>query len=193
MRITLTLLVATLVTMLAPLSALTADAAPAHHSNPKSSNSYHPKWNKHAKASCSSSAYVRYASAVYHRPQVSKAAQHHLWALRACLRPWSIRFQHQLSRARENRRRPWSTATASWYEDSGQTASGTHPVMNVANKTLPFGTRLEMCGSRCTIVTVGDRGPFVAGREFDLGVDAKNATGCGDICTVRFRSAGHGS
>lgn len=45
----------------------------------------------------------------------------------------------------------------------------------VANKTLPCGTRLTICftrpgwGTNCTAAVVMDRGPYVAGRSFDLG------------------------
>lgn len=38
----------------------------------------------------------------------------------------------------------------------------------VANKSLPCGTRIMVCLKRCATATVVDRGPFVAGREFDL-------------------------
>jgi rare lipoprotein A len=39
----------------------------------------------------------------------------------------------------------------------------------VAHKTLPCGTRLRVCyRRRCARTRVVDRGPFVAGREFDL-------------------------
>ncbi len=41
--------------------------------------------------------------------------------------------------------------------------------MTVAHKTLPFGTRVQFqLGPRSIVATVTDRGPFVAGREFDL-------------------------
>jgi rare lipoprotein A (peptidoglycan hydrolase) len=39
----------------------------------------------------------------------------------------------------------------------------------VANKTLPCGTKLTLRNGRHTLrVRVIDRGPYVAGREFDL-------------------------
>ena len=41
--------------------------------------------------------------------------------------------------------------------------------MTVAHKSLAFGTRVRFqLGPRSIIATVTDRGPFVAGREFDL-------------------------
>jgi rare lipoprotein A len=43
--------------------------------------------------------------------------------------------------------------------------------MGVANKTLPCGTHVRVClnpSGPCVDVTVVDRGPYVAGREYDL-------------------------
>jgi rare lipoprotein A len=43
--------------------------------------------------------------------------------------------------------------------------------LGVANKTLPCGTRVRVCLNRrrpCVNVRVVDRGPYVAGRSFDL-------------------------
>ena len=55
-----------------------------------------------------------------------------------------------------------------------QTASGIWYDMNdmsVAHKTLPFGTRVFFANwrtMRFLILRVEDRGPYIAGREFDL-------------------------
>jgi rare lipoprotein A len=41
----------------------------------------------------------------------------------------------------------------------------------VANKTLPCGTRVRVCLNRsgpCINVRVVDRGPYIAGRDYDL-------------------------
>ena len=64
---------------------------------------------------------------------------------------------------------------ASWYGAAyrGKLMANGQPfnpaAMTVAHKTLPFGTRvLFQLGPRTIIATVTDRGPFVAGREFDL-------------------------
>ena len=64
---------------------------------------------------------------------------------------------------------------ASWYGDKyrGRLMANGKPfnpaAMTVAHKSLPFGTRvLFQLGPRSIIATVTDRGPFVAGREFDL-------------------------
>ncbi len=49
--------------------------------------------------------------------------------------------------------------------------------MGVANKTMPCWTRVHLCVRRCVTVPVIDRGPYVAGRFFDLTVATANATG----------------
>jgi len=70
---------------------------------------------------------------------------------------------------------PRTEATASWYGPGlygNQTADGTRltpRTWGVAHKSIRLGTRLSICyRSRCTYVKVIDRGPFVAGRDFDL-------------------------
>ena len=64
---------------------------------------------------------------------------------------------------------------ASWYGPGfigGHTACGgtlSGGVLGVANKTLPCGTRVTFhYGSRTVTARVVDRGPYVAGREWDL-------------------------
>ncbi len=43
------------------------------------------------------------------------------------------------------------------------------PGYYVAHKTLPCGTRLRVCYQRrCVRATVRDRGPYIAGRDYDL-------------------------
>jgi rare lipoprotein A len=68
-------------------------------------------------------------------------------------------------------------ALASWYGHPyhGQrTANGEIYNMNAmtaAHPTLPFGTKLRVCGNRtrrCAIVRINDRGPYVHGRSIDL-------------------------
>lgn len=45
----------------------------------------------------------------------------------------------------------------------------THRTLGVAHRTLPLGTRLLVrYRKRRVVVTVTDRGPFVAGRAFDV-------------------------
>ena len=60
------------------------------------------------------------------------------------------------------------TANGERYDMHGLTA---------AHKTLPFGTRLEVCYQGCTTVRVNDRGPFIGDRELDLSYGAAKAIG----------------
>jgi rare lipoprotein A len=79
-------------------------------------------------------------------------------------------------------------AVASWYGGGGTMACGgelTNSTMGVANKTLPCGTRVTLrYGDRTVNVAVVDRGPYVAGREFDLTEATKRALGFGDTGEV---------
>jgi rare lipoprotein A len=72
-------------------------------------------------------------------------------------------------------------AEASWYGGGGSMACGgalTSSTMGVANKTLPCGTEITLrYGGRMVRVPVVDRGPYVAGREFDLTEATKEALG----------------
>jgi hypothetical protein len=81
--------------------------------------------------------------------------------------------------------------SASWYGPGfygRRTACGTTfsaGVMGVAHKTLPCGTRLTLRrGTRIARVRVIDRGPFHAGREFDLSPAVKRRLGFGSTGTV---------
>lgn len=72
-------------------------------------------------------------------------------------------------------------ADASWYGGGGGLACGgylTSSTMGVANKTLPCGTQVTLrYGGHSVRVPVVDRGPYVAGREFDLTEATKRALG----------------
>lgn len=55
----------------------------------------------------------------------------------------------------------------------------------VAHKTLPCGSKVTLRYGRRTVTTrVVDRGPYVAGREFDLTAATRNDLGFGDTGTV---------
>lgn len=104
---------------------------------------------------------------------------------------------HHHARPHRRPRRRWYPAVASWYgpgfygqpQACGGTFTGQS--LTVAHKTIPCGTRLRMCASKCATVTVTDRGPYVAGRDFDLSPATKNAIGmAGGTGRVRYRSAG---
>ncbi|HEU0250544.1 MAG TPA: septal ring lytic transglycosylase RlpA family protein [Solirubrobacteraceae bacterium] len=72
-------------------------------------------------------------------------------------------------------------AGASWYGGGGSLACGgwlTSSTLGVANKTLPCGTLVTLrFGARSIRVPVVDRGPYVAGRDFDLTEATKRALG----------------
>lgn len=79
-------------------------------------------------------------------------------------------------------------ALASWYGGGGGMACGgqlTSSTLGVANRTLPCGTWVTLrYGSRSVRVQVVDRGPYVAGREFDLTEATKRALGFEGVGTV---------
>ncbi len=72
-------------------------------------------------------------------------------------------------------------AGASWYGGGGGLACGgwlTSSTLGVANKTLPCGTPVTLrYDGRSITVPVIDRGPYVAGRDFDLTEATKRALG----------------
>lgn len=74
---------------------------------------------------------------------------------------------------------PMTTAVASVYDAAGGpiACGGDSYALGVANKTLPCGTRLRICYHGCVTAIVFDRGPFIAGREFDLSRAVENAIG----------------
>jgi rare lipoprotein A len=80
---------------------------------------------------------------------------------------------------------------ASWYGGGGSLACGgelTSSTWGVANKTLPCGTLVTLrYDGRTVRVPVVDRGPYVAGREFDLTEATKRALGfegAGEVWTT---------
>jgi rare lipoprotein A len=79
----------------------------------------------------------------------------------------------------------FTQSVASWYSDGGSTACGFHAYYGVANKTLPCGTKVTFeYGGRTVTATVDDRGPFVAGREWDFNQNTAGALGMGGVATV---------
>ena len=88
----------------------------------------------------------------------------------------------------------WDTAKVSWYGPGfyGNTMAGggalTTTSMVVAHRSLPFGTEIEFeYGGRTCFAVVQDRGPYIAGRTFDLGPGTAAALGFGGVGTVRYR------
>lgn len=92
------------------------------------------------------------------------------------------------SRRTVGRLNVYRLAEASWYGGGGGLACGgslTSGTLGVANKTLPCGTLVTFrYGGRSIRVPVVDRGPYVAGREFDLTRATKEAIGFGDTGQV---------
>lgn len=91
----------------------------------------------------------------------------------------------------------WQSAKASWYGPGfygRRTASGavlTQGMMNVAHKSLPFGTRIQFeYKGRTAVAVVNDRGPYIHGRIFDLGPGTAQALGFGGVGTVKYRILG---
>jgi hypothetical protein len=97
-------------------------------------------------------------------------------------------IDHGGVRRRLGRLNVYRLAEASWYPAGGELACGgslTSSTMGVANRTLPCGTIVGLrFGGRSVRVPVVDRGPFVAGREFDLTPATKLALGFGDTGEV---------
>jgi rare lipoprotein A (peptidoglycan hydrolase) len=78
--------------------------------------------------------------------------------------------------ALQSHRHPgYKRGMASWYRDDGlQTACGFHAKYGVANRTLPCHTHVTFWHDHHKVkAVVDDRGPYVAGREWDL--DEKTA------------------
>jgi rare lipoprotein A (peptidoglycan hydrolase) len=104
-------------------------------------------------------------------------------------RPHAVRAK--AARHRAGHDGPYRLAGASWYGGGGSLACGgtlTSSTRGVANKTLPCGTIvfLRYHGNKVEVPVI-DRGPFVAGREFDLTEATKRALGFGDTGEVWWR------
>jgi len=83
------------------------------------------------------------------------------------------------------------TALASYYSDHGTGACGVGDVQSgyrFASLILRCGQRIRICHARCVTAVMSDHGPYVGGRTFDLNVALRDATGCSDLCWVRWRT-----
>jgi hypothetical protein len=79
----------------------------------------------------------------------------------------------------------FSQSVASWYQDGGNTACGFHAHYGVANVSLPCGTKVSFAyNGHYVTATVDDRGPYVGGREWDLGQNTAGALGFGGVGDV---------
>jgi hypothetical protein len=89
------------------------------------------------------------------------------------------------SRVRAGALTVYTATVASWYNDAGNTACGFHAGLGVANRTLPCGTKVTvLAGGRSVTATVDDRGPFVAGRSWDLNQNTAAALRFNGVGTV---------
>jgi rare lipoprotein A (peptidoglycan hydrolase) len=89
----------------------------------------------------------------------------------------------------------WYTSIASFYNlfGNGVACGGIlHPwTLGVANKTLPCGTQVVFqYGSRAIEVKVIDRGPYIAGREWDLTAATAVALHFPGLGPIRWRLVG---
>jgi rare lipoprotein A (peptidoglycan hydrolase) len=97
--------------------------------------------------------------------------------------------------ARPSRRRVgtvnvYRTALASWYSIGGGQVACPGGLGGakyaVAHKTLPCGTMVTLrYRGHVVRAKVVDRGPFVAGREFDLDAPTKAALHAGDLTVIQ--------
>jgi rare lipoprotein A (peptidoglycan hydrolase) len=72
-----------------------------------------------------------------------------------------------------------------WLKANGLPIQFLPDTWGVAHKSLPCGTMVTLThGARTVTVPVVDRGPYIAGREFDLSPRVKAELGCTDLCTV---------
>jgi len=88
----------------------------------------------------------------------------------------------------------WQSAFVSWYGPGfyGNTMAGggtlTPDSMVVAHRSMDFGTKIEFrYNGRTCVAVVQDRGPFIAGRVFDLGPGTAQALGFSGVGTVEWR------
>ncbi len=89
---------------------------------------------------------------------------------------------------------PWHSAKASWYGPGfyghGLAGGGVlKPNMKIfAHRTMKFGTKVQFkYRGRCVVAVAKDRGPYIAGRTFDLGPGTAKALGFDGVGTVRWR------
>ena len=80
----------------------------------------------------------------------------------------------------ENRLPCWQ-----WLAANGLPIQFLPETWGIAHKSLPCGTMVTLThGATSVTVPVVDRGPYVAGREFDLSPRVKAELNCTDLCTV---------
>lgn len=98
-------------------------------------------------------------------------------------------WKHAINGWQARRNPPMSSAVASVYDAAGGpiACGGDSYAMGIANRTLPCGTHVRICYTRCVNTIVFDRGPYIAGRDFDLSRAVQYATGFPDgVATIRY-------
>jgi len=98
-------------------------------------------------------------------------------------------FHHQ---RRVHHHKEMNSAIASYYNLTGTDSCGGPAQVGYgfANLSMPCGTRIRFCfNGNCVVGIMDDRGPYVAGRLFDLNVNLKYALRCPDLCPVKWRYA----
>lgn len=88
----------------------------------------------------------------------------------------------------------WIYSEVSWYGPrfyGKRTADGTILMRDsvlVASRTLPFGTKVEIVyNAKSVVAEVRDRGPYVAGRDLDIGPGAAKILGFSGVHVVKYR------
>jgi len=88
----------------------------------------------------------------------------------------------------------WRACRVSWYGPGfyGHTMAGGGRLrrgsMVVAHRSMPFGTKVQISyRGRTVTAVVRDRGPFIAGRTFDLGPGTAKALRFSGVGSVKYR------
>jgi len=87
------------------------------------------------------------------------------------------------------------SGTASFYWEGDRVATGARynpDGLTAAHRTLPFGTQLrvtDLVSNRSVVVTINDRGPFIAGRVLDLSRGAARVLGMMDRGVTRIHAS----
>lgn len=88
----------------------------------------------------------------------------------------------------------WQKATASVFDAGSEPELACRTIRGqyiVAHKSLPCGTKIKFCYRRCAWARVGDRGPYIAGRTWDLDTNLARAVGFPyGVGTINWRRGG---
>jgi rare lipoprotein A (peptidoglycan hydrolase) len=125
------------------------------------------------------------------------AANNH--TLHRCRANHSRHYCHKHGFHRTRYATGWEHGVASWYQDGGQTASGWHATYgfadcaNYRDHCWPMGTVVRFCwNGRCINATADDHGPYVSGRDFDLGQSTAAAIGFSGVHRLSYRVVRYG-